>query len=90
MSKMGQELDKRLDENKYEMYEVVKEARILCTCEPYKTDGFQKATFKSLMDRVFELSNKVIAKVEGEHEPLEYGSCYDDEDIEGWYGGDLT
>ena len=41
MSKMGMELDKRLEENKYEMYEALKEVRdfiqympciIECTC----------------------------------------------------------
>lgn len=58
MSKMGQELEKRLDENKYEIYEAL--SFIVDNFNTGEMDGFTKA-----MNEGIPKAKKVLAKVEG-------------------------
>ncbi len=53
MSKMGEELEKRLDENKYELYEVLKML------------SKHRGLYGRLSDHDRDVMNEVIAKVEG-------------------------
>ena len=57
MSKMGSELDKRLDENKYEMYELLK--RTLANIKP-----LCQAVFPAPL-KLMDDATKLLAKIEG-------------------------
>jgi len=57
MSKMGQELERKLDANKYEMYEALKALLFqfaMAVEHPYSKDK-----------EVYEQASKAIAKIEG-------------------------
>ena len=89
MSKMGQELDRKLSENKYEMLETLRE--ISEGKGRYSLDQLTHAS--NTIEDMKKLASDMIAKIEGkddrEREPLEYPSCYDDSNLEGGYGGNL-
>ena len=57
MSKMGQELDKRLEENKYEMWEVLKYIRQQILLGHYAGNNHECAHCKL---------EKVLAKIDGD------------------------
>ena len=48
-----------------DLYEACKQANYLLTLEFYDLDNFQKATLKTLMDKVFEQTKQAIALAEG-------------------------
>lgn len=74
MSKMGQELDRRLDENKYKMLEVCEKAREAMSnewlyqtgqfCRPQSTYPPQGSVHGSLVEAMEDI-RQVLAKIEG-------------------------
>lgn len=62
MSKMGMELDRRLDENKYEMYEALREStNVLLVLSGLMQTREGKMAMKSMISQ----NKQVIAKVDG-------------------------
>ena len=67
MSKMGQELDKRLDENKYEMYRTLVAARdILNVTQMLDMTERVRGNVYVCLDKIDE----VLSKVEGKNETV--------------------
>jgi len=64
MSKMGQELEKRLDENKYVMWEALQELRKWLQDEDIEVRGKGLYEYFGVSDTMKKV-DKVLAKIEG-------------------------
>lgn len=63
MGRMSEELEKRLDENKYELYNALK--AVLDNAKQLHTCGTSDPTFPCLGCDIEENVTKVVAKIEG-------------------------